>query len=103
MNEAGEVDGSSIVARRETAEMLEAAEASLDPIALLVEFGVVGDEDLAVALGRDHRLCFHLSDHLSQLIAIICFVGEYGIRFLAFEQGWSGGDVMSLPCRDGEA
>ena len=65
MNEAGEVDGSPIVAGCEAAEMLEASEASLDPIALLIEFGVVGDEDLAIALGRDDRLRFYLSDRLA--------------------------------------
>jgi hypothetical protein len=43
MNEASEVDGSPIVACGKAAEMLEASEASLDAIALLVELGVVGD------------------------------------------------------------
>lgn len=48
VNESGEVDGSPIVARCEAAEMLEASEASFDPI----------------SLGRDHRLRLHLSDRL---------------------------------------
>lgn len=65
VNEAGEVDGSPIVAGCEASETLEASETSLDPIALLVEFGVVRDEDLAIALGSDDRLRFHLSNRLA--------------------------------------
>ena len=59
------MDGAPIVACCETAEMLEASEASLDAVALLVEFCVVRDEDFAMALGGDHRLCLHLSDRFA--------------------------------------
>ncbi|MEO6215098.1 MAG: hypothetical protein ABIO86_03635 [Sphingomonas sp.] len=52
MDEAGEVDGAPIVASGEAPEMLEAAEAPLDLIAMLVDGFVMGDEDLAIALGR---------------------------------------------------
>lgn len=56
MNEAGEMDRSSIVARCKAAEMFEPPEASLNPIALLIEFGVLWDEDLAIAFsGRVAR------------------------------------------------
>ena len=65
MNEAGEVYGSAIVASCETAEVLEASEASLDPVSLLIEFGVVRDEDLAIALGRDHRFRLHPCDRVA--------------------------------------
>ena len=49
MDEAGEVDGASVVAGSEATEMFEAAEASLDLIAMFVDAGVVRDGDLAVA------------------------------------------------------
>ena len=51
-----------IVACCEPAEMLEAPKASLDSVSLLVDFGVMRDEDLAIALGWDHRLRLHLCD-----------------------------------------
>ncbi len=41
MDEAGEVNGASVVAGGETAEMLEADEAPLNLVAMLVDAGVV--------------------------------------------------------------
>ena len=62
MDEALEVDGSSVVSGGETAKMLEAIEASLDAVAVLVDDGVVRDDDLARAGRGDHRLGFHVAD-----------------------------------------
>ncbi|MGN7997985.1 hypothetical protein [Sphingomonas sp. 22176] len=50
MDEPGEVDGTTLTACCEAAEMFEAAEASLDPVALFVDGRVVGDGDLAAAV-----------------------------------------------------
>jgi hypothetical protein len=38
--EAGEVDDAAVIAGRETAEMLEASEASLDLVSMLVDAGM---------------------------------------------------------------
>ena len=46
VDEAGEVGGAAVVACCEPAKMLEAAKASLDPVAMLVDGGVVRDEDI---------------------------------------------------------
>jgi len=86
MDEAGEVDDTAVVASGETAEMLEATEASLDLVAMLVDAGIVRDGDLAVALARDHRLGVHRCDLAAQVVAIIRLVGEYRFATLSFEQ-----------------
>ena len=67
MDEAGEVDGAAIVASGEAPEMLHATKASFDVIAVFVEGFVVGDEDLAVTLGRDHRLGVHAGNQFTQV------------------------------------
>jgi|MedtruStandDraft_1076414.scaffolds.fasta_scaffold38922_2 hypothetical protein len=51
MDEAVKVDGSSIVACGEAAEMLEAIEAAFNAVAVFVGVGVVRDEQLARAVG----------------------------------------------------
>jgi hypothetical protein len=56
VDEAGEVDGSSVVAGGEAAEVLEPVEASFDAVAVLAGGGVMRDSNLAGAVGRDHRL-----------------------------------------------
>jgi len=62
MDEACEVDGASVVSGGEATEMLEAAEASFDLVTMLLGTDIVRDGDLAVALGRDHRLSLHGGD-----------------------------------------
>jgi hypothetical protein len=65
MYEAGEMDGTSIIARGKSSEMFQASEASFDLVAMLVGGSVVRDEDLAVALGGDYRLGVHGGDALA--------------------------------------
>ena len=103
MDEAGEVDGASIVSCSEAAEMFEAVEASLDAIAVFVDGCVMRDSDLAAAVRRDHDRGSHAGDERRQGIAVIGFVGEYGAARLVFEQGRGLGDVAGLPGRDDEA
>lgn len=66
MDEACEVDCAAIIACCESTEVFEAIEASLDAVAVLVDVGVVRDGDLAVALGRDHRLGLHVGDLMTE-------------------------------------
>jgi len=66
VNKAGEVDAASVVAGGEAAEMLEASEASLNLVAMLVDAGIVRDGDLAVALGWDHRLGTHRGRYIKR-------------------------------------
>ena len=65
MDETGEVNGAAVVPGCEPAEMLEVPKATLDLIAMLVDSGVVRDEDLAIALGRDHRLGMQVGDPMA--------------------------------------
>jgi len=103
MYEAGEVDGSAIVTGSEAPEMLQAAKASFDLVAILVGGCVVGDEDLAVSLGRDHRLGLHAGNQFAQVVAVIGFIGEYRGGLLSFQEIGGGGDVMRLARCDLEA
>ncbi len=73
MYEAVEVDGSAVMAGGEAAEMPEASEASLDPVAMLAGAGITRDGDLAAAFRGDHR---------------------FGA--LPFEQGRCGDDIAGL-------
>jgi len=65
MNEAREVDGAAVVAGSEPAKVFEAIEASFDLVAVLVDGDVMRDEDLSIALGRDHDFGFHPGDDVS--------------------------------------
>ena len=65
MYEASEVDSSAIVTGCEAAEVFEATEASLDAVSVLVDVGVMRDEDLAITLGRDHRIRLHACDQVA--------------------------------------
>ncbi|WP_245292575.1 hypothetical protein [Rhizobium sp. 9140] len=110
MNEAGEVHGAAVVAGREATEMLEATEASLDLVAMLVNGRMVRDGDLAVTRLGDHGDGVHGCDPVAQVVAVIRFVGKNGSASLAFEQGgaeatngarygWSAHSVQRLPSR----
>lgn len=50
MDETGDVDGATLIACRETSEMLKAAEAWFYAVALFVDDPVMGDDDLATAV-----------------------------------------------------
>lgn len=99
MDEAFDVDCSSIIASCEAPEMLEVSKASFDLIALFVSRFIVGDEDLAVSLRRDHRFGLHVGNHVAQVIAVICFIGEYCAALLSFQEAGGFGDVVRLASR----
>ena len=102
MDEAGEVDGAAIIAGCEAPEMLQAAEASFDLIAVLVEFGfVVGDEDLAVAAWTGSPPWpSSRAISLAQVVAVIGFIGEYSVGLLPFQEIGGGSDIVRLAGRD---
>lgn len=103
MYEAGEVNGSAVISCGEPAEVFETIEASLDAIALLVEFGIVRDGNFAISLGGDHGLGLHLGDAISQVIAVIGCIGENGVSALALQKRSGGGDVMGLAGGNGKS
>ncbi len=96
MDEACEVDGTPVIACCEAPEMLHAAIASFDLIAVFVDSFVVGNEDRPVPLGGDDRLGLHISDLFAQVIAVIGFVGKYRLGSPSFQKVGSSGDVVRL-------
>lgn len=101
MDEAGEMNGASVVAG-EASEVLETTEASLDLVAMFVDAGIVRDRDPSVAPGGDDCRGVHGRDLVPQGISIIRFIGENCLGALAFEQIGGRGDVARLPGRDSE-
>lgn len=83
--------------------MFEPVEEALDEIALLVEFGVVGSLDLAVALGRDHHPGAGPGESVAQMVGIIAFVGDGGVGLDALDELVGEGDVVALAGRADEA
>lgn len=102
MYEAAEVDGSTIIAGGETPEMLETAKASFDLVAMLIGGLIMGDENLAIAFGRDHDLGLHASNPFTQIIAVIGFIGEYRAGPRVFQKTNGCGDVVCLTGGDPE-
>lgn len=62
VNEAGEVDGSTIMAGRDAGEALEVVAASFDPVAMLVDGD--GGGRFASDTSRPPNLAFHADDPL---------------------------------------
>jgi hypothetical protein len=83
--------------------MFQPIEAPLDTVSMFVDDGIVGDDDLASAVGRDDRLGIHGLDRRPQGIAVIGFVAKYGFTCLALEKRRCLRDVTNLTGRDDEA
>ena len=102
MDEAGEVDGTPVVACGEAAALFELAEATFDTVAVLVGGAIMRDGDPGATVAWDHRLGTHVGDDRASGIAVIGFVGEHGLAWLALEQRWPLCDVANLACGDDE-
>ena len=57
-------------------DRLEAAEHALDDVALLVDFGVAVELDLAVSFGWDDRRGASLYQPVTQIVAVIAFIAD---------------------------
>ena len=66
--------------------MFEFVEASLDAVALLVQFAIVAALVLAVAFWRDHCFCAECFRLRDQNIGVVAAVGEDGFGLLSLEQ-----------------
>ena len=82
--------------------MLEFVEASLDAVALLVQFAIVAALVLAVAFWRDHSFCAECFRLRDQNVGIVAAVGEDGFGLLSLEQLRGRGIFPSLSGRDAE-
>ena len=59
--------------------MFELVEEALDEIALLVEVGVIGALDLAIAFWRDDGFGADLGDSVDEMVGVIALVGDLGL------------------------
>lgn len=76
MDEAYEGDGPPIEAGRDTPEVFELVETSLNGVSNFVGLEVVGDLMLARRIAGDHWLGPHLADQGAQGIGIIRLIGQ---------------------------
>jgi hypothetical protein len=83
VDEAGEMACAPGVARGQSPEGLEAIAASLDAVSVLGDVDGVSERERAAALGRDHRLGLQGGDTLTQVGAVLGFVGAHGTGLLA--------------------
>lgn len=102
MYERSEVNGASFITRGKSPEVFQPIETPLDAVSMFVDGRIVGDGDLASAVGRDDRLGIHGLDRGPQGIAVIGFVAQYGFACMAFEKRRCLRDVTDLTGRYNE-
>ena len=103
MDESGELNGPSFIARGETAKVFEAVEAPFDSVSVLVDERVVRNDNLAGAVGGDDRLGIHCLARRPQGIAVIGFIGQNGLAHLPVKKRRSLRDVTNLASRHDKA
>ena len=93
-----------VVAGRDGPEQfLDAPEEALDPVALLVEFGIELVGLLAVRLVRDVRRRPGILDHAPDPLGVVGLVAEDGLPLAdPLQQGLAGRRVVDLTRRDQE-
>ena len=97
MNSSEEIALELVVSSCDAAEVLEAAEASLDDVSALVGSLVEGMDYDAVGFVGDDRLCAAIDDLGPQAVAVVAFVGEEGAHGRSERQHvGSGRDVGIL-------
>ena len=96
LDEAFVIDQQLVVAGGNPAELLQLVEEALDEIAFSVESPVVRPSLLSVRFGRDDRLCPGVSDGLVQVVGVISFVGDHGLRLEASDQLVAAGGIVAL-------
>ncbi len=82
--------------------MFEFVEASLDAVALLVQFAVVAALVLAVAFRRDDDFCAECFGLRDQHIGVVAAVGKDGFGLLSVQQLRGRSIFPGLPGRDAE-
>jgi len=93
------VNGSSLISSCEASEVLELVEAPLDPIAMFVADGIMGNYDLPRSVGGNDGFSAAGFDNGAQCVAVIGFVGKNCLCGQAVKQSWRGCDVTGLTGR----
>src|SRR5438874_3890775 len=97
MHEAEEVSRGLFVARRDAAVVLDSVHETLDQVPFFVQVLVVVSRLLAVALGRNDRLCSVRFNGLDEGVAVIALVGQDGLGLVALQKRLRLGDIRLLP------
>ena len=85
------------LARRNSAEVLNLVEETLDEISLAVECKITFTLVLAVGLGRNDRSRPLLREFVDESIGVVGLIGDDRAWVGVFEQRFSAGKIMVLP------
>jgi len=88
-----------VVSGCDAAELFELVEEALDAISFLVQIGVVGALDLAVAFGWDDDLGSLFLHLFNEMIGIVTLVGQKGLGIDPLDEIVGLGDVVALAGR----
>jgi len=103
VDECKEVFHASIEAGCEASEMLELVEAAFDTVAGLVEQRVMRDRHFARTGGGDDGDHVGVGDDLSEVVAVVGFVGNDAAAFDAVDELWRDDDIVDLASGKNEA
>jgi hypothetical protein len=97
MDACQEVSGGFVIARCDSAELLEFGEEVLDQVARFVDVPVVVPLDFPICLGRDHGGLMLVGQHGDNpFIGIICLIGDQQISLHVGEQVIGPDQIMGL-------
>ncbi len=96
MDSGEEVAGGFFIARCDASELFESIEETLDEIAFGVEGEVALAADLAVGLGRDHRLDAAHNQGSNEAVGVVTLVSDDGLRLDLGEERFGLRDIVNL-------
>lgn len=97
MHRGQEVLSELVIARSDTAVMLDFVPEALGEIALAVERKIAVAPLLSVFPWRDHWSDCSPMEHADQRIGVVSLVADKGARIGGFEQRFRSGQIMRLP------
>jgi hypothetical protein len=93
------MDGTTIVASCDTAEVFHFVDAAFDAVSLPVSGFLMRDRACSASLGGNDGFSAHIRDKRSQVIGVEGLIGDDAAAFAAFQQGGSHFAVMNLARR----
>ena len=102
MDSCEEVSSGFFVAGCDGSELFESIEETLDEVAFGVEGEVACAVELAIGLGRDHRLDAAHGQGFDETVGVVTFVGDEGLRLDFGQERFGLGDVVGLTARQAD-